>query len=176
MTSLWTLRDSVRYVRSCHPLPNRPPSPRLDNLDPLHLSARLLPEISELCLLSEERNSDQNPQQILVLMCFWSPLHRGADEGFRYATVPSIFGGRRHLRRQDVTHHVAREPVNVGGVEEISFICECQVREHTYKVKTMALPQPSVELLLLFIISSLSLSSINIRQSYTIFIPTPAQQ
>jgi hypothetical protein len=130
MISLWTLRDSVRYVRSCSPLP----FPRLDNLDPLQLSARLFPEISELCLLTEERNSDQNPQQILVLMRFWSPRRCGAGEGFRYATVPTIFGGRRHFRRQDATHHVVREPVNFGRGKEVTFICECQVCEYTYKV------------------------------------------
>jgi hypothetical protein len=107
-------------------------------------------------------------------MRFWSSRRRGAGEGFRYATVPSLFGGRRHLRRQDATHHVAREPINVGRGENVSFVCECQVSVYTYKVKTVSLSLPSVELLL-FLLSSLSLSSINIRQSFTIFIPTTAQ-
>jgi len=106
---------------------------------------------------------------------FGSTCRRGAFEGFKYATVPSIFGGRRHLRRQDVTLLVAREPVKVGRGEEISFTYECQVSEYTYGVNTVALSLPSVELLL-FLLSPLSLSYINIRQSFTIFIPTTAKQ
>jgi hypothetical protein len=81
-------------------------------------------------------------------MRFWGPRRRGAVEGFSYATVPSIFGDRSHLRRQDATHHVASEPVDIRRREEISFISERQVSEYTYKVKTVALSLPSVELLL----------------------------
>jgi len=84
---------------------------------------------------------------------FGSPCRRGAGEGFKYATVLSILGGHRLLRRQDVMHHVAREPVKAGRGEEISFICECQVSEYTYRVETVALSLLSVELLLFFIIT-----------------------
>jgi hypothetical protein len=91
---------------------------------------------------------------------FGSPNRLGAGEGFRYAAVPSIFGGRHRLRCQDATHHVAREPIKAGRGEEIFLIRECQVSEHTYRVKTVALLLPYVELLLF--LSPLSLSFVNL--------------